>query len=201
MIASSAPNGSSRHSTGAPASSVRSERDALAHAAGELRRAGVVEAGEAEARRAAPCALLARLVSRRRRRTAARARRCRARSSQGSRWSSLGHQHGAGGAVTVPRVRLLQPADELEQRRLAAARRADDRDDLAGSRRQTSPTSQRPDGAEAATHVLETWLSVIAPFAGITPQVQRVSAGDLAQSQPASASPPDYKASYLTLAP
>ena len=36
VIASSAPNGSSRHSTGLPDSSVRSERHALAHAAREL---------------------------------------------------------------------------------------------------------------------------------------------------------------------
>ena len=98
------------------------ERDALAHPARELVRAGVLEALEAE-RREQRLRALARL----RRapppwmRSASAA--LSSASSQGSSRSRWGIST-AGAAATLPRVGRLQAADELEQRRLAAAARA-----------------------------------------------------------------------------
>ena len=62
---------------------------------------------------------------------------------------ALGHQHrrvGRDGA----RVGRLQPADQLQQRRLAAAARADDRDDLARRGAQVHPAQRDDLGAATA---------------------------------------------------
>jgi hypothetical protein len=53
------------------------------------------------------------------------------RRQPGQQQVPLGHQH-RWGARDRAAVGLLQPADQLEQRRLAAAAGADHRDDLAG---------------------------------------------------------------------
>ena len=146
---------------------------------------------------------------RRRRRAGARAARASSRDaparrsasaalsiarSQGSRLSRWGMST-AGVGAHAARVGRLQPAHELEQRRLAAAAGADDGDDLAGAdARASTPSSARtapnarltparlavpPPSTSRGSCAGASSLVVIAPSAGITPQVRRVSAGSL----------------------
>ena len=174
------------------------ERDALAHPARQLVRARALEAVEAE-------------VAQQRGRLLARALALDARDAQrergvvdgaapGQQQVALGHER-RGRRVDRARVGLDQPADELEQRRLAAAARADDGDDLARRAR----ASDRPSSAVTGVGAAPGWRErlarrraarpsrvrsatsagassgarirvSIAPSAGITPQVRRVSA-------------------------
>ena len=133
VIESSEANGSSSSRTGLPASSVRANAtrwrippdSSYGPRAGELRRGRSARTAAAPARRAsgAPRAAAAR----------ARARRCRAPSATAAagRAAASGRSGAAArAAATVPvdrdraRGRLLEAADQLEQRRLAAAGRA-----------------------------------------------------------------------------
>ena len=198
VIASSAPNGSSRHSSGLPESSVRRNatrwrmppESSLARAVSKpsspssaniacARSRACVR--EAPAMRSASAALSS-------------------ASSHGSSRSRWGIRT-AGGALSEPRVGRLQAADQLQQRRLAAAGRADDREHLAGlglaARRSCErlrpiapaavavaardvPYAQRPRRCCLPRCGLSGGLYFgghVAPFAGITPQVQRVGAG------------------------
>ena len=123
VIASSAPNGSSRHSSGLPESSVRSERDALAHPARELVRARAARSRRGRARRTARRARRARLRARRAPRCAARARRCRARRATAAA-DRAGASAPPARSATMPASGALQPADQLQQRALATAARA-----------------------------------------------------------------------------
>ena len=170
------------------------ERDALAHPAATAR------AGRA---RSKPPGRSARTAARALARAfaadaahAQRERRVVERARPRQQQVALGHQHGRAGGDRA-RVGRLQPADQLQQRRLAAAARADDRDDLAAARRAatldraTRRTARRTRRAvprdrsarDGAVRSLD--LGRIAPSAGITPQVRRVSAGSWALSQPA----------------
>ena len=124
------------------------ERDPLAHPARELVRAGLLEPAQSEALEPR-LHLVARPLARDPRPRAAPAPRCRGRESHGSSRSRCGIS-AAGRAAHRTRVRLLQAADQLEQRRLAAAARADDRDRLAGRRpsatgRAAPPPARRRD--------------------------------------------------------
>ena len=124
------------------------ERDALAHAARELVRAGVLEArrGRTSRTAAAPGArALARSAPWMRSASAALS----SASSHGSSRSRWGIST-AGRGLDAPGVGRLQPADELEQRRLAAAGRADERDDLAVARRRASTPASASHGAAVA---------------------------------------------------
>ena len=115
--------------------------------------------------------------------------------SQGSSRSRWGIR--AAGALTiVPESGALQAADQLEQRRLAAAAGSDDGHDLVGCGVQRHPGQRlhRPAlGGERPAHELDphanachqareapligaSIITRIAPSAGITPQVRRVSA-------------------------
>ena len=103
------------------------ERDALAHPAGELVRAGMLEALEAEGGEerlgALACLVAARAVDPQRERGVVE------RVEPGQQEIALGHEDRRGRGH-APAVRFLQPAHELEQRGLAAAGRPDERDDL-----------------------------------------------------------------------
>ncbi len=183
---------------------MRSERHALAHAAGQLARVRALEALQAELgeqRRRALACLCARHV-----RHAQRERRVVERVEPRQQQVALGHQH----RRLAPQragVRRLQSADQLEQRRLAAAARADDREQLAprhaqrdaGEGRYTlaAPVrecaldrlqldraahrriglARRLRSAERAPGAGLQFGGHFAPFAGITPQVLRVGAG------------------------
>ena len=81
VIASSAPNGSSRHRTGLPGQQRAQEGDALAHAAARARGARARSKPSRPKAAKSGCARRARLVARRARPGAAPARRCRARSA------------------------------------------------------------------------------------------------------------------------
>ena len=120
---------------------------------------------------------------------------------------ALGHEHG-GRRLDTARVGALEAADELEQRRLPAAARADDRDHFAGRDAQAHAgerhdVAERPPTPAPADAALtyeaprrEPRARRIAPSAGITPQVRRVSAGIAkALSQPAR--PPAPLIAYL----
>ena len=140
VISSSAPNGSSISSSAGSNASARAIDDALLHAARELPRMVVAEAGQLDelehlARRA-PCAA----------RGPSRASRAAARCSSppcasrtaprpGRRSRSRGRARAccADLPLTVDRAgrRLDEVADHAQERRLAAARRADQRDELA----------------------------------------------------------------------
>ncbi len=122
------------------------EGHALAHAARQLVRARVLEALQAERREQRVGAL-------------ASGAACEAADAQGQRGVvdraepreqqvALGHEHGGGG-VDRPGVGALQAADELEQRRLAAAARTDDGDDLPVPHPQREP-GERGHGRTAA---------------------------------------------------
>ena len=106
------------------------EGDALAHPAGQLVGPGALEAGESEGGE--------RLVRARARRRAVlslqtqRQRGVVERPGPGEQAVALGHEDGGRGLHGAGLGRL-QPAGELEERRLAAAAGADDRDDLAGT--------------------------------------------------------------------
>ena len=136
------------------------EADALAHAAGKLLRIGGFEAVEADdvdrLQRA-----LARLVVRHALRPQARSRRCRARVSQGNSaklWNTIatpsagpstGAPPMADGALGRPR----QPGDDAQQRRLAAARTAEQRDDLARLQAQRNVLQHRRAGLAGALRI------------------------------------------------
>jgi hypothetical protein len=122
------------------------ERHALAHAAAELVHASGLEALEPEvleqrarlpARRLAPVA-----------RDPPRQRRVVDRAQPWQQRVALGHQHGRR-AVAGALVRPLQPADDLQQRRLAAAAGPDDGNDLLrrDGQRQVRERDDRPVGA------------------------------------------------------
>ena len=106
------------------------EGHALAHAARELVGAGALEALQAEGREERVRAG-ARLVARRPAQ-AQRERRVVDRAQPRQQVVALGHEHRGVGAHAAG-VGRLQPAHELEQRRLAAAAGPDDGDDLAGA--------------------------------------------------------------------
>ena len=131
------------------------ERHALAHPARELGRAGCARTRRGRSARATGPTWRAGLVARRPRAPAGRARRCRSRSAT----AAAGRAGASARPVpprTVPGVGRLQAADQLEQRRLAAAARADDGDDLAGvARAATCPPERSPRprvGRERAAH-------------------------------------------------
>ena len=206
VIASSAANGSSSASTGLPGQQRAQERDALAHAARQLRRprrARTAPARTARATAPRPCAPRARETPRARSASPALSIALSHGSSR-SRWGISA----AGARCTVPesgrcRPQIssssvvlphpLGPDDRDHLMRVRAQRHAGERLDRArawsGNVRLTSSTrtpsaalSSRGSSAGAST------ISVVAPFAGITPQVLRVSAGRTmrrALSQPA----------------
>ena len=212
VSASSAPNGSSRQSTGRPASSVRRNATRWRIPPESAARAGALEALEPERRE----------VLVRGRRAPPPATRPPTRSASPALSSALSHGSSAsrwgisaaGAGAHAAGVRRDQAADELEQRRLAAAARPDDRDDLARRHPQRHAT-QRPDGSERhrrrrrsrrppalTSRGSATGASAslcIAPSAGITPQVRRVrSSADL--SQPGVLpSPPGFLARFSVL--
>ena len=170
---------------GAPGQEGAQEGDPLAHAPGQLARIGALEVIEAET-----------LEERRRRpaRLALRGARALERESgvgQGvaPREQQVGLRHERArlrAPDDPPRVRLLKPREQLEQGRLPAAGGADDRHGLALRHFQieTVECHNRP---EAAVEPLRPYRRCstrssyrhdpMTPFAGITPQVQRVSAG------------------------
>ena len=195
-----------------PASSVRSERDALAHAARQLVRPRARRTPSSPKRSNSGSARAPRL-----------ARGARPRSSSASAALSSAERHGSSrsrcgisaqraqalgrrvrrpSTAIAPARRLLEAADQLEQRRLAAAGRADDARaprpartasvrsssavTRAAPRRRTpsqTPASSTRRRAGAGARRCEApsreprSRSCAAPFAGITPQVRRVSAG------------------------
>ena len=138
--ASSAENGSSSSSTFGFGHERAGDRDALLLAAGELARPAAPHA-----RRARP----SRARARRGRCRSARRQRRRGRSPTLSATVSQGSSRGSWNTMPTagcgPAMRLaveadragagaVEPGDEAQQRRLAAARAADQRDDLADSR-------------------------------------------------------------------
>ncbi len=154
----------------------------------------------------------ARLARARRRRSSSASAALSSAERHGSRRSRCGirtQRQAARRRLARPRPRparrrLLQAADQLEQGRLPAARRAHEPEHLAGgdrerharraprpARRATRTPSRAPAIATAAGRrcacdqrlprgSLRT--SIAAPFAGITPQVRRVSAGRALES-------------------
>ena len=152
VIASSAPKGSSRHSSGAPASSVRRK-------ATRWRIPPLQLAGRARSKPARPNSCEERggaaRASRGRPRDAQGERRVVERAGPGQEQVALGHERRPGGASTRPRVGRLEAADELEQRRLAAAAGPDDGDDLAAAARRLTPAraSTAPGGVGATAGV------------------------------------------------
>ncbi len=188
VSASSAPNGSSRHSTGLPASSVRTKAtrwrmppdSSCGRASSKPSRPKRANSGRAAAR-----ASLARRAGDAQR----AAPRCRARSATAAA-GRAGASAPPASARDRPGVGRLQAADELEQRRLAAAAGPDDGDDLAGARRagrrrrarhvaepRRPRSSATAPAASRSGATLGALVGRIAPSAGITPQVRRVSAG------------------------
>ena len=151
VISSSAPNGSSIRSSARRERERARDRDALLHAARELPRMVALEAGELDE--------LEHLLDARRRasrgssrasRAAARcsSRRCASRRARRAGRRSRSRGRAAPGAAVLPftvdpaRRRLDEVADDPQQRRLAAARRPDQRDELARlDRRGRSPAS------------------------------------------------------------
>ena len=128
VIASSAPNGSSRHSTGLPESSVRRNATRWRIPPGELVRVGPLEALQPEL-----CEQRGRAAARPRAREPGDAQRQRGvvdGAQPRQQQVALGHQH-RGRARDRAAVGQLQPADQLEQRALAAAARPDHRQQLA----------------------------------------------------------------------
>ena len=152
MIPSSAPKGSSSSIAGRAEQDRAQERGALAHAARELPRPRRLEAAEAEALEQRPRALA---------RRGARARPASSRpiatlsivrrqGSSASRWGMKAQAPSATGAPSIERLaarRRLEPREDLEERALARAARADQRDELAGRRDQVD--ARRASGAAA----------------------------------------------------
>ena len=138
------------------------ERDPLAHAAGELVRLRPLEAPQAEAGeglgRAAPCLSPAQAGVPQRQRGVVE------RREPGEEQVALGHEGASREALAgrrapptsiVPRARLAQAADQLEQGRLAAPRGADDAEDAvraATSRSRRSIVSQLAVGVPQSAH-------------------------------------------------
>ena len=107
------------------------QRDALAHAAGELVRTLVAPAVEPHGlEQLRPRGRGARAWARRASLSAS-STFCRA-VSQGSRVASWNMKATLPSTSIVPEVGLVEPGDEVEQRALAAAGRPDDGDELAG---------------------------------------------------------------------
>ena len=109
------------------------EGDALAHAARQRRRAGVLELGQAEALEerdggAAGVGALDALALERQPGVAERV-------APGQQQVALGHVGAGGAALDHALVRLLEAGHQLEQCRLAAARGADHGGQLAGAQR------------------------------------------------------------------
>ena len=146
VCASSAPNGSSISSIGRPARERLRDRDALLHAARELARVAVCEAFEADEARCA------------RRRIRSRSARvhaallepeCDVAGDRQPREQRIALEHDAAfrpGAADrrafeqqLARARRQEAADEVEQGALAAAARADDRDELVAVDREVDP--------------------------------------------------------------
>ena len=153
VIASSAPNGSSRSSTALSCEQRAQERDPLAHPAGEPRRTQPLrplQAEPLEQRRRAPACL--------RRGTPAfssASARVVERRPPGQQAIALRHQRATGKPRGRRRlaadrrsagVRLVEPRDEREQRRLAGAAPADDPDagHAAGTSRSTPSSTRCP---------------------------------------------------------
>ena len=171
------------------------EGDALAHAARELVGPGALEPSRPK-RANSGCARRARASARDAPATRSAQRGVVERAQPRQQQVALGHQDARARARTRPGVGRLQPADELEQRGLAAAARARRRATIspgataASGPRARSPAPQaRAKARRATTSTAPSgpdWFEAplreprarrIAPFAGITPQVRRVSAG------------------------
>jgi hypothetical protein len=128
------------------------EGHALTHPAGQLGRVGALEPGEAEAREQRRRGLTR--LGTRRARAFEREARVGERVAPGQQHVALRHERAAAqplgrGARDRALVRLLEPGEQLEQRRLAAARRPDDGEHLAVRHAQVEAVERR-DRAEAA---------------------------------------------------
>ena len=187
------------------------ERDALAHAARQLVGPGALEAVEAEAREQRVRAL-ARLRRGSRRRRAARSAALSSAVEPRQQQVALGHQHRGRGARPSRRRAPAgrRPARAASSCRSRSARRrrrsrpaatCSDHVRERGHRRRVRRANGAADAGETDLAIGSqnvrgscagaSSLVAIAPSAGITPQVRRVSAGVAwALSQPASASPP-----------
>ena len=198
MIASSAPNGSSRHRTRLARQQRAQERDTLAHAAGELVRARAAGSRRAPARRTAPRAC-SRACARERPAMRSASAALSSALSQGSSRSRWGISTAGGHAIepasgdcspqiSSSSVLLPQPLGPTT----ASSSPAPARSETSAS----ACTSSPPALAVAAADVLEhdrrarrrppaaaarrglQFGRHFAPFAGITPQVLRVGAGE-----------------------
>jgi hypothetical protein len=127
------------------------ERDALAHPAAQLVGVRALEAAEPELLHERQ-RLAARLVARAPGEPQ-RQRRVVERRQPRQQRVALRHEH-RGRRHDRPGRRLVQPAHEVEQRRLAAAARPHDRDDLAW-RDLEREVLERDDVAEAAHHAID----------------------------------------------
>ncbi len=161
-MASSAPNGSSSRTTSGLGGQRAGHRDALALAAGQLARPAVAHRRRLEPDQArAPGRRSAGRVGHARGATAP-APRCGARASAAAgrrpaarspmrRRSATGSSAGGVGAVDQhgARVGIGQPVEAAEQRRLARAALADQRDALAAARPRARPGRARRPGRSA----------------------------------------------------
>ena len=207
MIASRDANGSSSSRAGCAGQQGPGEGDALPHPARELARIRVGEVAEAEAGRASRSPGGVHRGSLRRS-AAARWRRCRRPSSRAAAGRSAASRRsrsfapaadGSPPTAIVPAPSGMQPADQLEQRRLSATGRPDERDGLAAADLEIQavehPQRLRSCARPRLTRIAPAGTgsgavrvaSVAAsgglfgdgdlPFARITAQVRRVSAG------------------------
>ena len=160
VIASSEANGSSSSSTGLPASSVRANatrwrippessrgRAARTRRARSGRTAAAASARASASRRARGCAGARAALS--------IARRARAAGSRAEASAQRGEPLGRGARAAdgdAAAVGLAQAGDQLEQGRLAAARGADERDDLAGLGAQVD-VARAPRGRRSRTRL------------------------------------------------
>ena len=165
---SSAPVGSSASSSRGSVGERARDRHALALAAGELGRAGARRGRRARPPRAAPARARAARGGACPRRSAAlrRSRGPRASPAAGGAGRRSRRARDARGRdaarvqiarpsiSTRPRVGLLEPADQRQQRALAGARTPGDRDRLARLDAQRD-VAQRADAAEALAHILD----------------------------------------------
>ena len=151
---SSMPNGSSSSSTFGIERERAREADALAHARRQLGRPLVHRVAEADQRRGSASTMSRALGARRLRRASPRRRasRCRRRSSTAAGTATGTPRRGPGpgpvisrpSSTTPPASDAVQPGDDREHRRLAAAGVADQADELAlADRRSRSPATTR----------------------------------------------------------
>ncbi|OLT20400.1 hypothetical protein BJF78_09935 [Pseudonocardia sp. CNS-139] len=137
------------------------DRDALAHAAGELARPRVLEAGEADEREQVadplPVHRAARHAERQRdvlpRRRPRQQRVLLERDAEPVRADEVGRAALLDGDRALGG--LLQARDHAQHRRLAAARRAEQRDELAVPDREIEPFERAHGGAAAEREVLD----------------------------------------------